>query len=170
MPKKAMNYFLPFLALGCFGFTLGGRPTFASRINSVVPIGYKARLVIGFMPALCMRASTALNSSFNSTIISSMVSPIIFILSSVFHKILNIARKILQYTKQGYRENRKKIKKNRKIPTKTLDKCRKYPIIKDIGQAIVLAGREKQPALLKKMAAGSPGSQRSFEWKNKLQT
>jgi hypothetical protein len=67
-----------FLSSGFFR----GRPILTARIISNVSDGYTACLVIGLIPALCIRASTVLKGRFSASHISSMVNPCTFLLSA----------------------------------------------------------------------------------------
>jgi hypothetical protein len=67
-----------YLALGgVAGLALGGRPMRTLRSFSIVPEGYRASLVIGFIFAVCRRFSTASFVMHNALAISVNVSPVI---------------------------------------------------------------------------------------------
>lgn len=73
-----MSYFFLVLALGLSGFvSFFGLPIFISFILSYVPTGYIASLVIGLIPARCMRRSIVRCGCPAHSAISLNVSPFI---------------------------------------------------------------------------------------------
>jgi hypothetical protein len=113
--RSIQGYFLAFLAGS--GFAFGGRPILTPLIFSSVSAGYTACLERGFIPALCIRASTVLKGSFNFSHISSIVKPFISLLSVILS------------------ENIKKCKKFHAI---TIQKLRKFPTYIDKYAGIFL--------------------------------
>jgi hypothetical protein len=119
-------YFLAGLAAlaGASGFALGGRPIFTSRKRSVVPTGYNAFLVIGFILAACKRFSTASMVMPKLFAISSKVSPVITFISAIIPKNIKVSQvsdTLLHVCKV------KKSKKDKKYPKLWKHYLTKYP-------------------------------------------
>jgi hypothetical protein len=108
--------YLPFLSVlaGGSGF-LGGRPILIFFIISSVSGGYTAWRVMGFILALCMRASTVLKGKFKASHISLIVKPSISYISVIYQGNLINARKFLYFTKQTLSQLWKNIEKSARI-------------------------------------------------------
>jgi hypothetical protein len=108
-----------------------GRPIGASRILSRVSGGYTAWRVMGFMPALWIRASTVLNGKFKAAHISLIVKPSISYVSEVYRNNLINARNFLHITIQMFSVLEKNIEKSARNFLYLLDKVQEisYNII-----------------------------------------
>jgi hypothetical protein len=120
------GYFLPFLAgfTGASGLAFGGRPILLFFIISSVSGGYTAWRVMGFIPALCMRASTVLKGRFKASHISLIVKPSTSSISAIYHRSLINARKFLHFTKRSLSQIRKNIEKSTGIFLYFIDKVK----------------------------------------------
>jgi len=136
-----MSY-LAFLFL-LAGAAFLGLPILTSLIFSSVSTGYTACLEIGFIPALCILASTVLKGNFNSLHISSMVMPFIFLVSVTLFKNLKNCKKFHAITIQMSRNFPKYFKKSEDFFLYILTMCRNIPILYCISETTPLhrAGR-----------------------------
>jgi len=123
-----MSYF-PFFGFGVSGSAFFGLPFPGTlRMDSRVSDGYTACLVKGFIPALCILASTVLNGKPSSLHISSIVMPSIFFIIGSLAEECNKCKYFPAFTIQQFSEIKKKIKKCKKFPVFYLTYCRKFPI------------------------------------------
>jgi len=96
------SYFLLFLGLVFTGLAFFGLPILTSLIFSSVSAGYMASLLIGLIPARCIRRSTVRCGMFNLSAISVSVNPFIsFIIGYfiIFHKMFEYTDTLLNECK-----------------------------------------------------------------------
>ena len=127
------DYFFAFFAVLAGTAAFFGLPILTSLIFSSVSAGYIACLEIGFIPALCIRASTVLKGSLSFSHISSMVKPFIAPISAIYHENLKNARYFLQLLYKYVGIYLYFFKKSVDFFLYLLTKCRKYPILLYIG-------------------------------------
>ena len=124
-----MSYFLAFLGLLSASVCFLGRPILTSLIMSSVSEEYMACLEMGFIPALCILASTVLKGSFNAAHISSIVRPSIAIISTEYQEKLKNARIFLHLLYKYVVELQKIYQKSEDFFLYLLTICRKFPIL-----------------------------------------